>query len=294
MNRPDIWEYILSSLPPPFDPNVSLLGAILLEIKTLSMIEVNQTWVEILLRRYITLSITFEKTRPDLHINSLKDLDRTITKCFEVSDLTDGAWFEPLIRLPTSSNNTFQMHWTTLIFGNRTWDSFFHYAIEYPLPSFIDHELKTGRNPNSLVAGQPLLYAAVLYAIVKSMSLRLIEILLNHGADPNLSGGTLEVTPWKFTLHQYSRPMDTYEERIHTIESIISIFLDNNADPRIIVDGKSVEDVIKTAFIPNRERTDELLRKVTASRKRFKDSKKSPFRMKTILKRLGRHGSNTT
>jgi hypothetical protein len=45
LSKPDIWEYILSGLPPPFDPNVSLFSAILLEIKTLSIIEVDRIWV---------------------------------------------------------------------------------------------------------------------------------------------------------------------------------------------------------------------------------------------------------
>jgi hypothetical protein len=76
---------------------------------------------------------------------------------------------------------------------------------------------------------------------------------------------------------------------------IVSIFLDNNADPRTIVNEKSVEKSIKIAFLEwNRERTDELLRKVAVLRKRFKDSKKSPLGMKTFLNRLGRHGPNTT
>jgi hypothetical protein len=39
LNRPDIWEYVISDCPLPFGPDMSLLGAILLLIKTLSIPE---------------------------------------------------------------------------------------------------------------------------------------------------------------------------------------------------------------------------------------------------------------
>jgi hypothetical protein len=58
-------------------------------------------------------------------------------------------------------------------------------VFQYPLDSFIDSELKTGRDINTLMAGRRLLYAAT--ATVPS-DFRLIEILFKHGADPLFRG----------------------------------------------------------------------------------------------------------
>jgi hypothetical protein len=251
-----------------------------------------------LLNRSIGHSIKFEITKPDLHIKSLEELDRAATKFFTSSHPGGGTWLEWFIRSPTSSRHTSRVHWSTLFGGpgNAPLNSFFENAFQFPLYSFIDNELKTGRNANSLAAGRPLLYTAAV-----SADLRLTRILFNHGADPNFCGDEIKVlTPWKHVLgliHQEG-PQFTRLVNGKSIQlsisldlkaDLVSIFLDHNADPRAIVNEKSVEKSIKMAFLHwNRERTDELLRKVAVSKKTFKDPKKSHSGMKTLLKKLGR------
>jgi hypothetical protein len=200
LNRPDIWEYILSGLPPPFDPDVSLSGGALLEIKTLSMSEDIMLLFQPLLNRYMSHSIKIESTKPDLQIRSLEELDRAATKFFGCSHSNGGTWLEALTRSPTSPKHTSPVHWTTLLGGSGHVPlySLFEYAFQFPL---IDHGLKTGRDINTLIGDFSLLYVAAL-----SANFRLIEILFNHGADPNFCGGYIQgLTPWEHVLRMIQR-----------------------------------------------------------------------------------------
>lgn len=316
LNRLDIWAYIISGLPPPFDPDLSLFGAALLKIKSISMAKERMPRVRELFGRCFTHAIKFENTNPDLHIKSLEELDRAASKSFEISphsdDPWDGTWLELFLQLQTSPKQTSPVHWSTVLNlidgrpGEIILYLFFEYALQYPLYSFTDHGLKTGRSANSLLAGRPALYSAAL-----SADLRLIEMLFNHGADPNFCGGDIEaLTPWKHVLeliqeteiHRYPQhrksswlPGEEILIAPDIVADIVSIFLENNADPHIVVNGTSVENTIHITFFEwNQERTDELLRKVALLKKTFKDPKKSPFRMKIFFKKLGRHGSKAT
>jgi len=255
-----------------------------------------------LLDRCISYSIKFEDMKPDLHIRSLEEVDRAATKIFGRSHSGSRTWLEVLLQLPTSPKHTSPMHWSTLLAEPNSipLNSFFEYAFQYPIHPFINHELKTGRNANCLVAGQPLLYAAAL-----SADLRLIEILFNHGADLNFCGGGIKpLTPWihvlsliqyQNQLHSDSGPPPIILARLDMKADIVSIFLDHNADPQAIVSNRSVEDSIKRAFLFwNREQTEELLRKLPVLKKAFKEPEKLLSGMKTFFKKLRRHGSKAT
>lgn len=306
LNRPDIWEYILSGLPPPFDPDLSLFGATLLEIKTLRISEEFFFEIRDLFNHCITRSIKFESTKSGLHVKSLKELDRAATKLLGSSHPSGGTWLEVLIE-STYKKHTSSLHWTifTTHPHDSPWCSLFEFVVQYPLYFFIDHELKNGGNANSLIAGEYLLCIAAV-----SADLRLVEMLFNHGADPNFCGDDIALlTPWEYVLciiqntkvrgilyeSSCKRQRATIPKTPGNEADILSIFLENNADPRIIVHGKSVEDTIKIAFLDwNQERTVELLRKVAVLKKTFKDPKKSPSKMKIFFKQLGRHGSKAT
>jgi hypothetical protein len=306
LERPDIWKYVLSGLPPPFNPDISLFGAILLEIKTLSMSLETKPVFLVLLGRCIRRALIFESREPELHIRSLEGLDRAATKLFGSSYPSGGTWLEAFIRSPTSRQYktslkhtspeyTSPVHWTMLLTGGAK--SFFEYAVQFPLYSFIDHELKLGRSANSLVAGRFWLYDAV-----QSVDLRLIKILLNRGADPNISGDDRKaLTPWKHALCLIQRGQKPWSGGTNIVTrpddeaKLISIFLDHNADPWIIVNKQSVEDSINMAFLDwNQERTDELLRKVAVLKKTFKEPQKPPSRMKAFFKKLGGPGPKAT
>jgi len=289
LNRPDIWEYIISGSPTLFDCDISLFGGFLFQIKSLSMSIQIMPRFQFLLDRSIIHSIKFESTKPDLHIASLKELEQAADTLFGSSHSNGRTWLEELFGSRRSLvYNRSTAHWTTLldIPGKTPLKSFFDYAFQFPLYAFIDHELKTGRNVNSLVAGQPLLYAAL-------NNFKLIEILFNNGADPNFYGGNVALTPWVHVLGLIEN-----RDRIEDAGAdMVSTFLEHNADPRAvtIVNGTSVEGVIGTAFFDwNQDRTDDLLRKVAVLKKKFKDPKKFPSRMKTFFKRLGMHGSKAT
>ncbi len=283
LGRPDIWEYVASCSPGTFDPDLSLFGAILLEIKTLRISYQIMSQFEPLLNRCITHYKRFESTKPDLNIRTLKELDQAGTKFFGTAHPSGGTWLEELrSRKSSLYNRSPTAHWTSLVAKS---NSFFDYAFQIPLYSFIEHGLQMGHNADSLVVGEPLLYAAV-----ESNDFKLIEILLNHGADPNFCGDYVALTPW--TLFQLTL---ITPETTDLGYRIVSMFLEHNADPRANPDNKSVEDAIKLMFYNgDQERTSDLLHKIATSKRKFRDPKKSPLGVKTFLRRLAKHASKTT
>jgi len=300
LNRPDIWEYIISGGPLDFDPDLSLLGVSLMRIKTLAMSTDIMPRFSDYLTWYITFSLKFCDSKPEFHIQSLTNLDKIATELFNGSHPSGNTWLESLARTTTLPNDIHSSHWTKLLTGqnkiglrNDLVTSFFEFAFAYPLRCYVDYELKAGRDPNSLIAGLPLLSAAVIWKDVA-----LISMLINHGANPNSSSVAAFGNPWKHVLSVIANRGDSdnfkpkSEASLNLMADMIEIFLRGNADCGIKVDGQSVEMIIDMAFTGwDRDRTEELLRQVSISRKTYRDSTATLYQMKRFFRKFRVSGS---
>ncbi|CZR54196.1 uncharacterized protein PAC_04079 [Phialocephala subalpina] len=229
LNRSDIWEYIVSGGNQPFDPDPSLFGASLLHIKTMQTSAAVLYNFQKLLEPCVKCSVKFENTKPKQHIDSLKELDRAASKLFLQPHPECLALNERNSQL--LENIGPPPHWTSRLSkpGSIPLNSFFDYAFKVRLYSFIDHELASGHEVNGLVPWGFWLQAAVV-----ENDIRLIKILFRLGADPNFRRReSLEFTPWMRVLGRIEHPTKTAsEDPVADLIEIVSLFLDNNADPR--------------------------------------------------------------
>jgi hypothetical protein len=174
--------------------------------------------------------------------------------------------------------------------------SFFEYAFQTRLHSFVEYELTRGRDVETLFAGFSLLFAAVLEGDIK-----LIRLLFDHGANANFCGGKApKSTPWKVVLRRVLQLRDLPTSAmsanrfnavldVEVAADIVSAFLEHNADPHLSLDHKSIRVIIKEGFEDwNTERTIDLLRKLDVLKKSYRDSSRSLSGIRNAFKKLGR------
>jgi hypothetical protein len=301
LRRPEVWNYIISGTTQSFEPDICLLGVSLMNVKCLPMSEKVLPAFEKGIARCTKYSAKAENRKSDHHIELLQELNRTAIRLFGKS-CPDGTWMMSLATPPADPQTVYPPEYWTILLSKRgskslkmssdyelpylLW-SFFEYAFQYSFYSFVDHELRHGHKADSLIGDHSLLYAAV-----EAIDTTMIETLLNHKADPNFRGKGIKTrTAWVGILYRIQEQRIRQFEKVDTeLEaSIVESFLEHNADPRVIVCNRSVEEIIKLGFQNwDAERTSHLLHKVAVSRRAYRNSQKASSKLMSLSKKFGR------
>jgi hypothetical protein len=300
LNRQDKWDYILSGTSDSFNPDISLCSGFLYQLKSITMAIDMRPHFRDLVKLCIHYSVKFEETDRALHVQILQEMDRVASNMFGSTHPSGQAW---LVVVAIAQNPPLDLHfsrgWVALLPfpGEDVGDSFFDYAFKHTLYTYVSYELVAGRKPDSVIFGRSLLATAV-----DIWDARMIRILLDHGANPNLLAGDPMFTPWTGALrriyaHTAERlsgapvdPLDAEKQQNLDAEVILA-FIEHNSDPRSTVNGQSSETIIKKAFQDwSPERTDEMLQKLVVLKKSYKGSSRG---MKTFFGSLGHRSSKT-
>jgi hypothetical protein len=286
--RIDIWDYVLSGIRNSFDPDLTLSGAFLLHIKTLSSSSDSLDAFWDACTSCIEYSTRFEIRAKDAHISILCELDKTAGALFENRIIGAAAWHRGGQYNPAAS--TASAHWTEtrllvkpfrVVEGNSRYKttSFFDFAFQYPLYSYIRYRFSEGKSPNSLLAGYFLLHTAVFFEDVE-----IIKLLFNYKANPNLREGSLTI--WQQVLWRAGEAKTRETDQQRWAE-IVEMFLKNGADPRVTVNGAPLEKSIIAAFQDwNNNRANELLSLLCAMQKTHKGFQQQTHTPGSFFKRL--------
>ncbi|KAH8592623.1 hypothetical protein B0O99DRAFT_629379 [Bisporella sp. PMI_857] len=224
LHRTDTWEYIISGTKNSFDADLALSAAFLLHIKIMATDPgmLEPFWNS--LRLCVQYSIRFAGKAKGVYISVLDELEEVGLKG-----------------------------------GTR---SFFDYAFEYPLYSYIQYRLDKGYPPGSRIGGDSLLFIAVF-----TMDIKMMKILFGHRADPNICEGHTNWTPWHHMLWK-TKDAKRAAADLKILADAVQLFLENGADLRITVDNIPANSIIKEAFQEwDRERTKELLKRLPSLKK---------------------------
>jgi hypothetical protein len=110
------------------------------------------------------------------------------------------------------------------------------YAVEYELLPFVKSRLKAGSEISLQGHGSSLLHKAV-----NAQDVHLVELLLEHGVDPNCRYGN--ATLWHNVMARASEPFEAGSKE--TWVAIVELFLKYHANPRITVHDRSVRSIIE-------------------------------------------------
>ncbi|CZR63571.1 uncharacterized protein PAC_13468 [Phialocephala subalpina] len=172
LHSPKIWQYITSEAPNSFDPDLMLCGAFLRQIKSMRIQRETFYIFKWLLDEFSHYSLRIDNKSRDIHLSGLNELDRAVA----IFQSGDGA--------------------ILLAKGGSSMNFFFDYAFNYPLHTYVEHKLSAGYSANSQIDVNSLLYIAA-----TSADVRMVGILLDHGADPNI-GQSVNPTAWQHILRE--------------------------------------------------------------------------------------------
>jgi hypothetical protein len=170
LQSPKIWQYITSGTPSSFDPDLMLCGAFLRHIKSMRIQRGIFYTFKTSLDDFAHYSLRIDNKSRDIHLSCLNELDRAVT----IFQSGDGA--------------------ILLAEGGSSMNFFFDYAFKYPLYTYVESKLSAGYSADSQIGGKPLLSIAA-----ESKDIRMVKILLSHGADPNINQ-IANTTAWKRVL----------------------------------------------------------------------------------------------
>jgi hypothetical protein len=197
--REDVWSDILSYTDPTtFDPSISLLRSAVIQLKCLApdLYSNDNLWHMFYIANSYTQSI--ESTSTGSLVVLMEDLDRCMHVHFQTADGNSTAinWYA-------------WSHHSDLREGEEPgWDTnFLAWAVRYGQFIYVHAKLNELGNSGIQKGGRPLLeYACVTVrsdANVRSCEVMrpdMIELLLQHGADPNQIWGVNRNSIWQKTL----------------------------------------------------------------------------------------------
>jgi hypothetical protein len=284
LEQPDIWEYLLSGTQNSFDPNSTLIGAFLLQIKTMKPVFVDAKAFFLALTACIECSLKLENTAREVHISVLNELERAVSGLLYSPAVVVDVW-----DTYSSSEELTQMpHWKPtydLVEEFRRvpfseTDAFFIYAFQYPLYSYVQYKLSIAQPAAIQISDHSLLYQAV-----DAMDLKMIQLLFDNELDPNTSENDSDLTPWRHLLLKVQRR--NVESKLGTksdVAEIINMFLEHKPDTLIKIDKVTAEELVEQylqAYDP--ERVQELMSKFATLKK---TQKRQSRRFRNFLKRL--------
>jgi hypothetical protein len=299
LNRPDTWDYILSGTSDSFNPDISLCGGYLYQLKSMTVAIDMRPRFRDLVKLCLHYSVKFEETET-LHVKILQEMDRVATSMLGGTHPSGQTWLvEVAIAQTPPLDLHFSRSWVALLAspGEDVAPSFFDYAFKHAFYTYVSHELLAGREQDSVISGRSLLSTAV-----DIWDRRMIRILLDHKADPNLLAGDSMFTPWtgalrKIYAHTAERllgaPVDPFDAKKQQEfdAGIILAFIEHSCDPRCTVNGQSSEMIIKNAFQDwSPVCTNEMLQKLAVLNKSYKGPS---HKMKSFFRSL-KHSSSKT
>jgi len=244
-----MWSKLVSCTPNSFIPYVVLAGTYLLSLKIMTLVPDSLRDFWILPKTCLSYSLHFQESAKSSHIALVNELERTGNILFE-SLLSKGeSWPQTCLCATQEIHHTAVRgvpHWTSteaVVKKGRPCvrQSFFEYAFQYLLHSYVQHKLEEEGYPvESSVAGRSLLSTAV-YAKVHA---KMVKILLEHGADPNNCDKNESLSPWDYVLQHAATTEETYE-KLNTMADTVNLFLEHGAKRR---PGSAVVSIIKRKF----------------------------------------------
>jgi hypothetical protein len=180
----EVWGTIINQTTgTPFHPNVSLLRSGVLQLKLLSMYGTTGEFKHLLdvASRTLVCAHSVEIKTGKHNADLLEELDKTMTAYARHN------WFDPGIpRLDVSNHH----------------NSFLSFAIQHDLKAYVEKKLGEGDKILRRKPGRPLLDYAINPLPLDQhgpISAGLVEVLLQHGADPNAKFESRSI--WEDSLH---------------------------------------------------------------------------------------------
>jgi hypothetical protein len=199
LNTPNVWEKIVSQSDPSFDPNLSLMGSYLLQLKTLPPKSWDIEIFGVLAGEYMEYAVLAEASTGQDQMLLMENFRQTAT------DL----WWN----WATSNNrkvfqNEGRLAWVRFVpqvheFPHDSHMSFLSLAVSYGLMLYVSSMLEQDSQPALAQLGCPLLN----YAVVpnspniwggRPRNTKLVSVLLEHGSDPDRVFGNR--TTWEQVL----------------------------------------------------------------------------------------------
>lgn len=121
----------------------------------------------------------------------------------------------------------------------------FDFSLRHSLHTYVESELKAGHAAESQIGGKPLFFV-----VIEQLCLRMVKILVSHGADPNFQQLRNMTTGQRVLellnarehteLPQGSAPL-VVPDKVNDWAEVIQIFLENDADPSADIDGITLD-----------------------------------------------------
>jgi hypothetical protein len=268
--RRDIWTYITSGTGASFNANQVLCGTYLLELKKVQDEDGDFRMAWKAIRGCLDHATRASGDLQERQLEYLDEMDRTARKVYKAALSAD-----PHVGGPVP-------HWVDTLSGNfetaddcRSWlecypcASFLEFAASCGFYDYVEGKIDTGREPvNQQLKGYTLLCVAT-----QRGDVRLINFLIDKGADPNATGKR-GISAWQQLLQllDYSYCQDP-----ETWYKLVVLFLDHGANPEAIANSTPSFQIIETSFGGwNIEKTKEVLRQMLAMRPAMKKRKDWP------------------
>lgn len=255
LDSKEIWDYILSGTGSSFDPNLSLCGACVFRLKTMTLggDMIRRIW------RVIPLCMRYAKALEESSgkppVLFLDELDRVASWIVDGPEEIRVSQGNTLVMSPTE-DSTLGRHWTGLapvmvgdVQVGQSSRSIFEYALGFKIYLYVDWRLSRDIPITYILCGRSLLISAI-----EAREISLIKLLLKHKADPNRPEPIApHLSPWycilmmpdwdrlwssDFWIFLSEAAEPAREAMLDKIAQIVELLLLNGADPWISLPAK--------------------------------------------------------
>ena len=262
LESPQVWSRLLAATQHRYDPNLALCRSYLMRLKTMDVERKSfKFWVSefchnvgrCLKYAHASQETSEDNRSPEGLIDVLDQLDRVATKLVNTpaSNQLTIMQAHKAHRTSASSYSTLEQSWTcALELQGEQVHSFLSLVIRSNFHSYVDHKVENGCLVATAEGIWPLLADAVYAKLGQEFhvgpswyyapDMKMIKLLLDHGADPNRSlpdgrSGTVWTQLLESLIKSLNRRALLVDYEMTTYLEILSLFLERGADPTLIL-----------------------------------------------------------
>jgi hypothetical protein len=299
LGRPDIWEDILPRTKNLFDPDITLSGAFLRYVKSTKPRVGGFGIFFLAMIACIEYSQRIEAKAKDFHIAILNELERAASAALHAgpkpSQLFDWQVSEWQVQRSLETREKFigedDPRWiatqklvktfTSIPFTDTS--AFFVYAFEYPLYTYVQYKLSGSQSPKTKMDDFSILVMAV-----AAMDLKMMQLVLDSGANPNTPKENTTWTSWHHVLRSARNDGLRIRDKYWWWAETVKLFLEHGANPLVEVEHTTAEVLIKETFHTwDPKWTRETLSRLAALKKSQKASKRYSHAVRGFFKKGG-------
>lgn len=203
----------------------------------------------------VTFSFCFQDSENELHLTVLNELEEIGKRFFENEDPKHRSLLKDILKVEAVRNSTSRL-------DLKSWpkvynDAFLCYAARNSLHSFVRHRLEAIKKENTSSTFDDKLQRTgynLLHEAVFKKDVRMVQILLSQGIDPNFhNGSSVKYSVWKEVIHEIH-----WGVALPPI-SILKEFLQHGAEPGISVNDLSLDAILQKAYSKSKETDHKML-----------------------------------